>query len=432
MLASRRTALLLGLLACAACDPTPENIARWKETEKGPGKLREVVKKSSLQPGLRGQAFAALVEIGMAQDALADLASAPEGERQQVAREAAPRLIEVIKGSDVATTRAQREAKDALFLLRDHAAPEDRARTDDALIAWTTADLIGRQAQGGQSSDKILTTIGARAVPRLVELCGQSGPNQLAAAALVARIGDDAAKARASEVLVEAARRAAKDTRDVPDQMLRALGQVGGARATAFLIDQAEHGTDRVRQRALLALGQGASLARDSAALAAAMRIAGDAKAPGELREAAFQVAEKVGPAAVPELLKLMHDANEKVRWRSVEAALHAGGEKAVVPVLEQLDASKSYTKDDLDSFVVHDLKLIGAPALPALKGELASKNWVARVVAVRAIANIGRKADAAALDPLLADATKLRGFSGNATLGQEAKAAKAALAGRP
>ena len=56
----------------------------------------------------------------------------------------------------------------------------------------------------------------------------------------------------------------------------------------------------------------------------------------------------------------------------------------------------------------------------------------VDRIAAVRAIGDLGKKADAAALDPLLGDGTKLKGFPGNATLGQEAKAAKAVLMGRP
>ena len=45
------------LAAPTGCDPTPEKIARWKETERGPGKLREAVQKSGLDPSLRAQAL---------------------------------------------------------------------------------------------------------------------------------------------------------------------------------------------------------------------------------------------------------------------------------------------------------------------------------------------------------------------------------------
>ncbi|MCA1664714.1 MAG: hypothetical protein LC659_10665, partial [Myxococcales bacterium] len=107
-------------LASAACDPTPEKIARWKETERGPRKLRETVKKNGLAPSLRAQALVALVEVGMAGDAVGDLANIDAGSRRAIVHEALPRLAEVARGSGIAgsaTTRAQREAKDALFVL---------------------------------------------------------------------------------------------------------------------------------------------------------------------------------------------------------------------------------------------------------------------------------------------------------------------------
>ncbi len=423
-----------------ACDVTPEKIARWKETEKGPGKLRETVKQSSQTPAIRAQALTALAEIGMSADAIADLKAVPPAERQAVAKEAAPRLIAVAvgpqpkagAGRDAAggegTTRAMREAKDALFVLREDAAADDQARIDEALIAWTTADLVGRASQGGHATEKIVTTIGARAQPRLLELTAQEGPNQLYAAQLVSKIADEAGKARAAEALVESARKVSQRTRDVPDGLLKAIGQVGGPRASAFLIDQAEHGSEIVRERALLALGQGASLSKDSAALAAAMRVCSDHKAPGKVREAAFQAAEKVGAAAVPGLTKLIADPDEITRWRAVEASLAAGKAQAVGPVLEALATTRAYKKEDIDSYVVHDMKLIGPSALPALKESLKSKSWVARVSAVRAIAQLGTGADAPVLAPLEGERAKVNGFPGGATVGSEAKAAKAAL----
>ena len=77
-----------------------------------------------------------------------------------------------------------------------------------------------------------------------------------------------------------------------------------------------------------------------------------------------------------------MHDPDETVRWRAVEAALAAGKEKAVVPVLEALNPAGKYKQEDLDSYVVHDLVLVGPAALAPLQTEMASKNAVARKVA--------------------------------------------------
>jgi hypothetical protein len=383
-----RWVALLTLALCAACgDVTPEKIARWKETERGPAKLRDAVGNGSLAPSLRAQALAALVELGMTSEAIADLQKSPDP--QSVVREAVPRLAELAgKGSQGAeTTRVQREAKDALFELRPAASDDAKLKLDEALIAWTTADLAGRMQQGGQSSDKILIAIGPRAVPRLLELTRTDGMSQLQAAAILGRMGDEKARTQAADALVDAAKRAAARTRDVPDNLLKAVSALGGSHATAFLVDQGEHGSPVVRKRALLALGQGASLKGDPSALAMALRIAGDKSAPDDVRDASFEVLEKIGPEAVPGLIKIMADPNLVVAERAVEAALAAGKEKAVGPVLDALPP-KLTKKEDIDSYVVHDLTLIGAPAVPALQ-EAATKAKTAngRMAATRALA---------------------------------------------
>lgn len=390
------TAVVVATLALAAptgCDPTPEKIAHWKETERGPLKLRETVQKPGLDPSLRAQALAALVEVGMAQDALADLAKADDKERRAVIHDAVPRLAELARGSGIAgsaTTRAQREAKDALFLLRSDAAPEDRDAADKALIEWTTADLNGRMSAGGHSSEKILVAIGAKAAPRLLELM-QPGSSQLvAAAAIFGKIAPPDERARAAEALIARIQKAGP--RALDDQALQALGLIGGPRATAFLVDQAEHGHgEEAREKALLALGQGSLSQGDDALQASALRIAADKSAPGKVREAAFQILEKM-PTAVTGLTALMKDPDEKVRWRAVEAALAAGKEKAVVPVLEALNPAGKYKKEDLHDYVVHDLVLVGPAALPPLQTELASKNAVARQVAGEAVAQLQKR----------------------------------------
>jgi HEAT repeat protein len=374
------------------CDPTPEKIARWKETERGPKKLRETIEKHGLDPSLRAQAFAALVEVGMAQEALADLGKLDESERRGIIHAAVPKLAELARGSGIvgsATTRAQREAKDALFAVRTDAAPEDRNAADTALIEWTTADLAGRMSAGGNSSEKILVAIGPKAAPRLAELLQPGTQQLLPAAGILGKIGDPDTRARAADGLIGKIRQTGR--RGPDDATLQALGLVGGPRAAAFLIDTAEHGSEELREKALLALGQGSLSQGDTTAQTAALRIAGDKKAPGKVREAAFQMLEKM-PTAVTGLVGLMRTADETARWRAVEAALAAGKDKAVVPVLEGLDPGGRYKKEDLDSYVVHDLVLIGPSALPPLKGELGSKNAVARQVAEAALAQLQKR----------------------------------------
>ncbi len=380
-------------MATPGCSPTPEKIARWKETERGPSKLRDALGDNGLDPSLRGQALAALVEIGMAGDAVADLGKVDEKDRRAIIHDAVPRLAELARGSGIAgsaTTRAQREAKDALFALRNDAAPEDRELADKALIEWTTADLNGRMSAGGHSSEQILLAIGAKAAPRLSELM-QPGSSQLvSAAAIFGKVAPPDARAAAAEALIQRIQKAGPKGLD--EQALQALGLIGGPRATAFLVDQAEHGRDEpTREKALLALAQGNLSQGDAALQAAALRIAGDKAAPGKVREAAFGVLEKM-PTAVGGLVGLMRDPDETVRWRAVEAALAAGKDKAVVPVLEALNPAGKYKQEDLDSYVVHDLVLIGPAAIAPLQSELSSKNAVARKVAGAAVAQLQKR----------------------------------------
>jgi hypothetical protein len=387
--------LALSLTAPLGCDaPTPEKIAHWKETERGPGKLRDTLQASGVAAALRGQALAALVELGMTTDALGDLGKLGDDERRNVVHEAVPRLATVARGTGIAgsaTTRAQREAKDALFQLRGDAAPADKDAIDQALIEWTTADLAGRMSAGGHSSEKILTAIGPKAGPRLAELLVPGSQQLLPAASLLGRVGDPDTRARAADGLIQKLR--AAGPRGLDDDSLQALGLVGGPHATAFLVDTAEHApAEEKREKALFALAQGTLSSGDSAAQAAALRLASDKKVPGKVREAAFQLAEKIGPTAVLDLVKLMHDPDDTVRWRSVEAALAAGKDKAVVPVLEALNPTGKYKKEDLDSYVVHDLVLVGPSATAPLKGELSSKNPVARQVAQAALAQLGKR----------------------------------------
>ena len=387
------TAVVVASLVLAACDPTPEKIARWKETERGPGKLREALQKNGLDPALRGQALAALVEIGMAQDAVGDLAKVDDKDRKAIIHDAVPRLAELARGAGVAgsaTTRAQRESKDALFLLRGDAAPEDRDAADKALIEWTTADLNGRMSAGGHSSDVILTAIGAKAAPRLSELMQPGSSQMVAAAAIYGKVAPPDDRARAADALIQRIQKAGP--RGLDEQGLQALGLIGGPRAAAFLVDQAEHGHEEaVREKALLALAQGNLPAGDAALQAAALRIAGDKKAPGKVRESAFQLLEKM-PTSVTGLIALMRDPDDTVRWRAVEAALAAGKDKAVVPVLEALNPAGKYKQEDLDSYVIHDVVLVGPAAMGPLKTELASKNMVARRVAEAAVAQLQKR----------------------------------------
>ncbi len=115
-----RLAALCGMVAmiatATACSVTPEKILQWKETERGPGKLRAVVGDAAVKPELRGMALAALVEIGMQDEIVADL---PAGGAEPLIHDAVPRLSALLGAATPRPIpRVERDAKDALFLLR--------------------------------------------------------------------------------------------------------------------------------------------------------------------------------------------------------------------------------------------------------------------------------------------------------------------------
>jgi HEAT repeat protein len=367
----------LSVVSLAACGVTAEKIEKWKGTEKGPKKLKEAVADPKLDPALRGQAFAALVEINLLDDAVSGLKQTTPEQGAPVAAAAAPRIIELAGKGAGAPTKVQVAAKDALFELHPMTSGATRDAVEDALIAWTTQDLVQRLSLGGHSSEKILTTIGPRAEPALEKLLDPKSPSLPVVAALIGRVAPEPRKAAVVDQLMKSG---------VSEPVLLAVSRVGGPAASAALL-KAASASGPLQEKAILALGQQPG-GPDAAALEPMLAVAGNRNAAPKAREAAFQALERMGMAAVLGLIKLFNDPDEVVRWRSVEAALAAGKEKAVLPVLEGLP-DRAYKDEDLDSYVVHDLKLIGKAAVDPLTQAKGSKSAVARKIAERALAHI-------------------------------------------
>ena len=414
--------LLLPLLcgAASACDVTPEKIQQWKGIESGPRKLRDAVRNERLKPEIRAAAAEALVDLALQDDLAQDVKELKPASQKSLLVVLVPRLIATAKGADPAAppARRQRNAKDALFLLRD-ADPGQRAVIDAALIEWCTVDLTGRQTAGGHATAKILKAIGAKAGPPLVALLKRPGPDFDLAARLLGQVGDEAARNQGGEVLLELARK----EKPMKDATFEALGRVGGAAVIKFLGDIVERGRDREEdaKRSLLAL----QLAPRSEALPLALRVALNRKAKDTIRHEGLELARRIGGKAAGEgVAPAIDDADAILGWHAFEVVvgtLKAGG----VPVaFEKLQLRHLAKKDDLPDFLVKHVKEAGgAAARPLLKTELASKNPAARLAAIVCLAEVGTAEDAAALEKIVGDGTKIRGWPGNPTIGGEARA---------
>jgi hypothetical protein len=420
--------LAASLTACQT--PTPEKIETWKGTQKGPGKLRDVVKDDGADPHLRGLALAALVEIGMGSEAMRDFSEAQPAKKGAIVHEAVEPLTTTLGASltsPTVPTQAQRSAKDALFELRGDATAADKPRIDDLLVKWTTLDLGPRASLGGESTEKILRAIGPAAAPALVQTVTTT--ESPLAASLLGELGDPSAQSTAAASLIARAKHGASPS----ETDLAAIGFVGGPSAEGYLMEVARGSAPAdTRQKALYALAHAPRLAGSEKVLAGAQAIAVDAHAPGDVREAAFQVLEKIGPAAVGTLVHLFTDANTTVRERAMEAALKAGGAAAVKPVLAALPEDRTWKSDDLNSFVVHDLTLLGKDGPAALAEAARHPPALGQVAALRALAKVGSGKDAAACGLLVSDTSAPRSLSPATTVGKEAMACKAALASRP
>ena len=428
----------IGLSACGLCaclwiagcsSTTQENIETWKGTQKGPQKLREVVE-SSADPRLRALAVAALVEIGLASDAAQVMTKMAPPARALLTHELVSPLAALLGESAakaVPTTPAQRAAKDALFVSRADASPEDRKHIDALLVTWTTSGLAARASQGGESTDKILRAIGPAAVPALVPLV-RPGPDMASAARLVGELGDRQQKKKAAAPLVTLIKNGPGGLEKVSEPYLQALGLVGGDEATTYLLEIANKGSKQAREKALYALAQGTLSSGDARALDGTAAIVADSHAPGEVREAAFQVLEKLGPPAVSTIIRAFGDKDTTVRFRAVEAAIKAGGIAAVGPVLGKLPTDRSMKSQDLDDLVVHDLAQLGHDAIPQLALEAHGRSGcLGQIAAIRAIGLVGKANDATALDDLLSVSESCRLLTPPTSVGDEAKRGKTA-----
>ena len=406
--------VLGSLTLFAACNRvTPDNIALWKTTEKGPHKLADAVTDRGLDPELRAQAAAALVDIGKAEDVEAELAAMPAAERWEVLARLVP--IFVARLSDPAPEKAL-GFRDALFSARAWARPEDQALIDAALLPGIERELrTGRVLNGRHSVQKILTAIGRPAGATLARLLGEPIPGYLAVAQLLSQVGDEAERERGAASLLARA----EHERPIPAELWKAIGLLGGPAARKFLEGKVAAGADH--DEALAAV-RALQERRDPSVLAFALATAGDAKADRAIRDEMFGVIETVGGLEARDgLIHIIQtDRDEIVRYRAFESLLVVAKSEALVRGLEAFPAAAVYKRADVEDLLVKLIEKLGPPARPALVAALASSSPLARMTAVLSLEGLGRGADAAALETLRADEAVIKGFPVGQSIGHE------------
>lgn len=409
-------------LGLAACDKvTSDNIALWKTTEKGPGKLAAALRERSLEPKLRAEAAVALVDLGRPEEVEATLSGLPASERWDLMKTVVPALEAAMTGAS--GPEKALGYRDALFSLRALASAEDQARIDAALLPGLEAALrSGRVPNGRHSVEKILVAMGAPAGAMLAKLLGEPIAGYAGVADLLARVGDEGARAAGAAALVARAGR----QKPVPDATWKSLGLLGGPVAVKFLQETIEHGARDDARSAVRALQQ----RREPQLLPLALKVAGDSSADPTLRDEMFGVIEVIGgPQAEAGLRNIIStDRQEIVRYRAFESALAVGKANAVVPALEAFPLLVPYKKGDVDDLLVRLIEKLGAAARPPLLKALDSKIPLARMTAVMSLEHLGQPSDAAPLETLVKDTTMIKGFPSGETVGKEATRVAAAL----
>jgi len=425
----RRALVASALLALswlgAGCQVTSAKIQHWKETEEGAGKLAAAVADLDLVLPLRTEAALALVQIQEVERLIDAVRPTEAAARSALTVALAAALLPRLEGASppLAPPTAM-EAKDVLFALRDWLPAEARARADARLVRWLLADWAGR-AGGDHSGPKIVRAIGAPAAPALAEGLRQVDASAaLVLAPLLREVGGGPDRDRGAGALIERLR----EREGLPrEPAFQALAAVGSPLGRTFLLAVARAGAESGRVLALLALAKDP----DVASVAELAALAGDTRGPGAVREAAFTALEAIDSPATADALAaiIARDAEEKVRYRAVEALVGCCKVAGVARLLAALPAGYSYRRLDVSDFIEHDVKELGVAVLPVLRRALASPSWIARVIAVRLLGVLGGQGELGALRPLLTDETTLRGWEGDRAPGQAKRATVAAEA---
>ncbi|MFH1131264.1 MAG: HEAT repeat domain-containing protein [Pseudomonadota bacterium] len=414
------TCMLYGLCVLAAtasaCTVSSNDIAKWKETEKGPRKIRAAIRDKRQRFEIRTEAAMAMLELKL-YGPLGDDLEAVGGDREKISGVLVGQLKDRMNDDSV-SPKAQQTAKDALFGLLPALRGKMRQTSEEALLRWVVADWEGRRF-GEHSATKIVQSIGRNAGPILAESLTNDPKSVHVLADLLGQIGSESDRDIGASKLLELAK--TKNTENV----FRALGQVGSPKARAYLLQVAENGSERHRIWALLAL----KMKPHAFAVRLAGKLAGDPFVSAAIRSAAIEVLEAFDSKdSAQALALLLEDKDKTVRYRAVEALVICCKAMGVAKVLRGLPGKYGYKKEDVVDFVEGDIAKIGKDALIPLRAALMYENWIARVVAVRLLGRLGDKEDLPAMGRLVYDVTQLRGWGGRATVGSETRIAVAEL----
>ncbi len=454
--------LVLGLLlTMAGCKVTSEDIDYWKGTVKGPGKIVAVLLTERYPIELRTRAALALVEmeredvngVGELQRTIEQIHSTDPQTAQAIIDGMVDGLKQMMRGgddanqsSDLGPPLSQMRAKDAAYLLMAYASPQSQQELMQAILAWYTVDFAARSLAGDYSVEQVVRSLGAPAASLLVDAMNSHQPQQalVKIAQLISQLGNDEAKTRAAQRLVEIEREMESDEfidwlkAQLTESMQRDGRTISDDRLTAIAIHNRERflnegalaamkhlaSQDSVRNRlleianaappanapdfakeALQARRQSALQALEGNAteeqLQALLNIALDETNPINVRDYAFdRVGDIRSRAAIPRLWPLVASGDnntlkKRLRWRAGELVLAIGGPAIVGEFLTRLPTGGDveYEPEELEGYATKMSTMTPQPTR-LMERQLRSPQWFIRVIALRFLERRGTRAD--------------------------------------
>ncbi len=387
----------VGVLApTTGCAVSESDVHRWEGTERGPEKLTAVLVHEKYSIPLRTEAAMSLIRmkpragkrVGIDQ-LITALASLDDDARRKVVIGMTPELVKEIEGpppvkkpdgtSDADTTIP---FKDAAFAMMSHEPPlvaDEKSKTDltVALIKWTQVDFEDRIENGSQAYgvEQMMRFFGAPAVKGLPPLMTEQSSRVDRMAALIADLGDDATKQKASEQLkalaegidspswiaktkplvLDANKRSGNAATDAQvnqqiekfqeqelTKIFTSMRRIGGRPSIDYcLAFAANNKNSDERRKAALAALEGRIDKSNTADVDKIFNIAKDDATPDAVRDLAFQrLGELPKEQIVPKLYTLFEAKKWKVRWVAASLVLRTMTTKGLAEFMHKLPAT--------------------------------------------------------------------------------------------
>ena len=200
----------------AGCKVDSDDVQQWKETVKGPTRLRAVIGSDRYSPELRTEAALAIVEMDRNDiDALSILSKAFDDLQRQdratsetIVGGMIPRLQALLSTAPDPEAQGpdpmQVRAKDAAYMVVPYAPESSRNELIRAVVGWYSADFEGRSLAGDYSAEQVTRALGAEAAGMLVDALHEKMPPQaiIKIAEIIGEDGDEQTKKRAGARLV--------------------------------------------------------------------------------------------------------------------------------------------------------------------------------------------------------------------------------------